>query len=181
MITYIPCGTKNLAPIFPSIDFNTIEEYFLQIEVTEAIIVTTTKYIIDTCRDTDDVLRIHFLNSLGTIDAINLLNISQIHETKSLQYEKSLPVVYNKRGHALSRNAVSANDNFLGYAIIQENEAPYYEELFDSPLAWLENGDDYIPIIIEDAKMDKIKFEDRYAYEINLPFRLSKEKIIIKN
>ena len=65
--------------------------------------------------------------------------------------------------------------------IIQEEDVDYFEELFDSPLAWLEWNNEYLPIVIEDTKFTKRKIEDRYEYETTIDFRYSKEKIIIRN
>jgi len=181
MITYIPCGPKNLLGLFPSADWANMQEYYIEVQVSEAVVATTTKYIIDDCKETDDVLRVHFLNQLGTIDAINLKNIGQVHEPSSSKYENSIPMTFSRQKHQIQRNNVTANDLFTGYMVIQEEDVDYFEELFDSPLAWLEWNNEYLPIVIEDTKFTKRKIEDRYEYETTIDFRYSKEKIIIRN
>lgn len=181
MITYIPSGPKNLLGIFPSADWDNIEEYFVEVLVDPDVVATTNKYVIDQCKDLDDVLRVHFLNQLGTIDAVNMKNIGQIHEPSSTKYESPLPMTFSRQKHQLQRNNVTANDLFTGYMIIREEYVEYFEELFDSPMAWLEWNSEYLPIIIEDTKFIKHKLEDRYEYEITIDFRYSKEKIIIRN
>lgn len=172
----------NLQTLFPAIEWDRVEEYYIELTGDMTTTVATSNiYQIEDCRDIEDNLRVHFLNSLGAIDAVNLKIISRIHETKSEGYELSEKTTFDRSAHQLSRNTVTANDTFTGYKVIEENEVGYYEELVDSPLAWIEFGIEYLAIVILDTSFVKFKEEDRYMYELIVEFKYSKEKKIIRN
>lgn len=178
MITYVPSGTKNLLPIFPTLEWDRMEEYYLEILSSEDVVATSNKYILDICKEID--LRIHFVTSLGEIDAVNLKNISQIHESKSDSYQKPSAIPFSRTDHSIMRNNIIANTTFTGYKTILETDTRYFEELFNTPLAWIEWEDEYLPIIIIDTKFTEFKLDDRYMYELSIDFKYSKEKSIIR-
>lgn len=186
-VYYIPLGIKNLSALFPTIDFNTVDTYNVQvIDSNNDIIATSLEIDVDNCRSDADKFRIHFLNYLGTIDALNFKANERTHEVSSSTYQKPTtnPLVVSE--HSLGRFNVKSNDSFLvtmTKQIINDAQRNYYDELLDSPLAWLEDTQNniYIPIIIADKKTIKYQLQDRYFYEINLEFKFSHEKIIIRN
>lgn len=185
---YIPNGPKNLAPLFPGVDFNDLDRYYVEVMDSEGDVVATSNIneIGECCED--DKIRIHFLNSLGAIDAINFVRKNQEHETKSDTRESPTQYPLNKPDHAISRFNVKSNDSFfITCCDYTEEDKEWLDELFDSPIAWMEwagtqgQEDSYVPIVIIDKKFMKVKQEDRFIYEIDLEIKLSHEKFIIRN
>lgn len=183
---YIPNGPENLQSIFPALPWAEIEEYYLEVytPASAALIATTKTMIVDSC---EDDYRIHFLNYAGAIDSVSVKLFSKEHESKSSEYEKPARVPLLKSAHTLMRNNVRANDTYFAVKGTTEEEVEYYDELLDSPLAWIEwpgtqdQPTDYIPIIMLDKKSIKRKEDDRFYYEINIEFKLSNDRIIIRN
>jgi hypothetical protein len=184
---YIPNGPKNIASLFPTIDLHQVAEYFLElVDSGDAIIATTTRNIIDSCRE--DNIRIHFVNYAGTIDAMNFRRITVDHEPKAETYEKRTGYPLAKDEHGISRFNVKSNDTYVVRTVeYGEEQMQWIDELLDSPVAWMEwagtqgQPDSYIPIMITDQKSQKVKEEDRYIYEVTLTFKLSHERFIIRN
>lgn len=185
---YIPNGPKNLAPIFPAITFSKVEEYYVQVKDTSSTIIasgTMNKIGGECCTDKT---RLHFVNYLGGIDAVNFKTVSIEHEAKSDSTHRgtSFPLVKNR--HSVNRTNVRANDILtLSCSDYLEQDNKWLNELLDSPMVWSEwkgiqgQADDYIPVIILDSKMLNLKQEDRYVYELILQVRLSNERYIIRN
>lgn len=186
---YIPAGPANLAAIFPSIDFTQVAEYFLEvIDSNNGVIATTPMYQICGCEDDEDCFRIHFLNGLGAIDGIDFKTLEKTHETKSDGYQKPTAFPLLKTDHSIGRFNVKSNDTIRACTIqYYEDAMDWLDELFDSPLAWIEQpdvqgqGSQYLPIVILDRKNLKIKQEDRYVYQVEIEFKFSHEKFIIRN
>jgi hypothetical protein len=185
-VYYIPNGPKNLQPHFvPS--FQDIDEYYVELKDSIGTIIATTN--MNQCtQPNDDQVRIHFLNRLGTIDSIlfELYDISQ--QVKSDQVEKPTGNPLVKSVHGVGRYNISSNDTLLLRSCdVWEDDLEFYDELFSSPLAWMQwagiqgQADDYIPIVIKDQKNQKKKAEDRFTYEVSIEVMLSHEKFIIRN
>jgi hypothetical protein len=185
---YIPNGPKNLAPIFEAVNFKNVASYYVSVKDSEGDIVATSNINnLNGCCD-DDKIRIHFLNRLGAIDAINFKLGTEEHETKSDTLSKSIAYPLDKTAHAESRSNVKSNNTLTGITVdYTEAEKEWLEELFDSPLAWQEwsgiegQEDSYIPIYIIDKRFEKVKLEDRFMYQVEIEFRMSHEKFIIRN
>ena len=96
---YIPEGIPNIQSMFPAIDFNNVEEYFITVYDsysgafsngfsngfavgTEGASIATTRINKLDCCCTDDKVRIHFINSLGEIDSINFSRAEELEEIK---------------------------------------------------------------------------------------------------
>jgi hypothetical protein len=184
---YIPAGPKNLASLFPTVNFSDVSEYFLELHNTvDAVVATTVNYQLSSCPD--DSIRVHFLNSLGAIDAMNFQLISIEQESKSDSFEVATKYPLPKPDHAISRFNVKSNDTYVAKSVeYPEDQMAWVEELLYSPLAWMEwkgtqgQPDSYLPIIISDQKTFQRKEEDRFFYEATLQFKLSHEKFIIRN
>jgi hypothetical protein len=184
----VSCGPKNLAVLFDTIDFGNIAEYFLEIMSGGDVYASTPLISIqNTCKDT---VRLHFLNYLGTIDAINFILQTKDHEPKSDTRENSAPrsYPYDFTKHGIQRINVRSNDTYTAVCNeYTEEEMPWLEELLDSPVAWLQVegkqglGADYLPVVIVDKKNQTRKEEDRYIYEITIEFKLSHERVILRN
>lgn len=180
VVYFIPNGPKNISQIFTSIDIRDIDEYYVQaLGEGDAILATSTLNKIDRC---EDAVRIHFINSLGCIDGITMEIANIKHSPKSETYKKQLSSA--KSNHSIGRFNVRANDVITAKTVVYgEGARQWLDELFDSPLAWVEFGTpkELIPIVISDTDRDKIKETDRFQYEISLEYTMSHEKYIIRN
>lgn len=188
-VFYIPNGPKNLASLFPTVDWNRMEQYY--VKVTEACVgetIATGTYNNFDGECCEDIVRLHFLNYLGTIDAVNFKLIANEHESKSEQFQKDTKYPLVKEDHAISRFNVKANDLLtLSNISYREEDQKWLNELLDSPFVLAEwtgvqgQDDSYIPVTIEDGKMLNHKFEDRYEYEFLLQIKMSHQRFIIRN
>ena len=185
MIILIPSGVKNLKLLFPAIDWNSVEEYYVELYADTILSARSNNFLVEQCKEEDSRVRIHFLNSLGLIDSITMYKDITKHEAKSETYEKRR--TSTRSSHGISRTNVRSNDTTTCLVEISEEDVEFYEEVSDSPLAWIEAKgkqglpDDYIPIIISDHSFEKFHKDDRYYYEFTLEFKLSHEKLIIRN
>jgi hypothetical protein len=185
---FIPNGPKNLASWFPSVDFNEVAEYYLEIRDADAIVVATTTKSQLEGECCTNAIRLHFLNYSGGIDSINTKRYEEIHTVKSESFTKTTPYPLVKTAFSTNRFNVKANDtlilSILEYA---EEDMKWVNELIDSPFVLMEwsgeqgQSDSYIPVIVEDMEMQNLKIEDRYLYEIIIKIQLSNEKFIIRN
>lgn len=185
---YIPVGPKNLQVFFPQIDFNDIANYYLEVRDENLDTVATTAIAtIGGCCESDKV-RIHFLNKLGAIDAINFKLTTKEHESKGESWQKPVQYPLSKPDHAINRFNVKSNHLYTAKTIqFFETEQDWLDELFDSPVAWLQwdgiqgQPDSFIPIKISDSKRTTVKEEDRYVYETTIEFILSHERFTLRN
>ncbi|HTD94235.1 MAG TPA: hypothetical protein VK644_10500 [Chitinophagaceae bacterium] len=185
---YIPNGPKNLQDLFPDIDFNDLSEYYFSVKTQDnAVIATGSLNQLGGCCD-ENKIRVHFLNYAGATDAVNFILTGIDHEPKSDTWQKQLATPLRQSEHAINRFNVKSNNTYHGVNTeYGENEMAWLNELFDSPLAWLEiNGtqdqpDGFLPIVITDKKIENVKQDDRFTYQTEIEFTLSHEKIIIRN
>jgi uncharacterized protein YegP (UPF0339 family) len=183
---YIPSGAKNLVPLFPGVNFSNVAEYFVQLKNSDdEIICTSNLYRLKI--GCDDTIRIHFLNSLGAIDAANFDEVIIQQETDSDARRIAPTVPLQKPVHATNRFNIRANDKYIVKTTdYGEDDMPWIEELFNSPIAWIEwkgiqsQADSYLPIVIADSKFEKLKSDGRYIYEVEVQFILSHPKFIIR-
>jgi len=186
---YIPNGPVNLQTLFPSVDFNQVAEYYVElIDNTQSVIATTTMNQVCGCENNEDCIRIHFLNGLGAIDAIDFKMQQKEHEPKSDTFQKPTTHPLNKTEHSIGRFNVKSNDTVRACSVnYYEEDMDWIDEVFDSPLAWIQQPSfqgqsaTYLPIIVLDKKNNKMKVEDRYVYQIEIEFKYSHEKFIIRN
>lgn len=190
MITFqIPGGPMNLATLFPGVDFTKVEEYYLELrnQADDAVIITTPAYKRSCCCG-DDIVRIFFVNYLGSVDAINFKILLINHEPLSAQWKKPLQTPMQKWNGGIQRFNVTANDTYtVENNCYQEEDQDYLQELMDSPNAWIQwfgtqgQDNDYLPIVIKDAGFAKRKSEERYNYVLQLQFVMANEKLILRN
>lgn len=188
-VFFIPNGPKNLATLFPLVDFDNVAKYYVEVKDLNGDVVATSPMNIQCCGCCDEErIRINFLNYLGGVDAINFKLLSQEHETKSDEFEKPVQYPLEKPVHGLGRFNVKSNDTFrVSNNEYSEADRDWLDEIMDSPIAWIQwegtqgQDDSYIPIIIIDKKIEKIKENDRYIHELTFEFKLSHEKFIIRN
>jgi hypothetical protein len=185
---YIPNGPKNLGFFFPGIDFTQVEKYYIEVlDDSEDVLATTTINEMDgeCC---EDKVRVHFLNYLGAVDAINFKLNDDTHEAKSDTWQKGTQYPLVKSVHGINRFNVKANNTrTLSVADYEEADMYWLNELKDSPMAWREwagiqsQGDDYIPVVVVDGKISDVKETDRFTYEIDAQITDSHEKFVIRN
>lgn len=186
---YIPNGPKNLQTLFPLVDFNDVAKYYVEVKNANGTVIATSPLNIQCCGCCeDDRVRVNFLNGLGGIDAIDFKLLTQEHETKSSEFEKPTQYPLDKPDHGLGRFNVKANDTFKVYnKEYHEEDRQWLDEILDSPVAWIQwegtqgQADSYLPIVILDKKFEKIKENNRFIYELVFEFKLSHEKVIIRN
>jgi len=184
-LIYIPSGPKNLKALFPSINFDDVGEYYLQLKsAIPATLATSVKYVVGKpCED----LRIHFLNGCGTIDGLNFHEVRVINQQRSERWRRSPSAPVSKPEHAVMRFNIDSNDTYSAVSdFYPESAMPWIEELFLSPRAWIEHKgiqgqpDSYLPIVISDTDFEKLKAEDRYIYRVGIEFTLSHSKFTLR-
>lgn len=185
---YIPIGPKNLQAVFPEIEFGNIADYYVEVKDSLGTVVATTSTVtIGGCCE-DDKIRIHFLNALGAIDAINMKRIVKEHENKSDKWEKSTSYPQDKTEHGQNRLNIKSNKPHTARTIeFTEADQDWLDELFDTPLAWLQwegtqgQPNTFIPIVITDSKRQTVKEDERWVYEVTIEFKLSHERFTLRN
>lgn len=186
MIYLIPNGTKNIADIFPDVNFSLVDEYYLQVLDEDEEVVATTAINRFGCCCGEDKIRIHFLNRLGTFDAINLDTVKIAHNNTSSEYKRSLPKNLTKSSTGIERFNVRSNKSYeVRTGCYTAENDDWCMELQDSPKAFLEwNGGqgqpaDFLPIKIEDAKFERDP--QSHQYTLVVVFKMANEKINLRN
>lgn len=189
-VYHIPNGVKNMANIFPSIPWKDVEEFYLEVTNLENDIVATTctNEITNITAGEDETVRLHFLNGLGGIDAVNFCQSEETYETKSDSAQKPLSYPLVKSDGGFTRFNVQANETYKVTTVTYtEQEMKWLKELLSSPAVWMEwkgtqgQPDDYLPVAIADVKLTTKKANDRYVYEFTIEFKLSNADITIRN
>lgn len=186
---YIPNGPANLQSIFPAVDFTQVAEYYVDIlDDNNVQVATTTMNQICGCEDDDDCIRIFFQNGQGAIDAVNFKVTEKNHEAKSDAYQKPTSYPLVKADHSVNRLNVKSNTTYKAVTIdYNEEDFDWLEQLFDAPLAWIYQpaiqgqAAACLPVVILDQVFPKQKVEDRFTYQVEIEFKLSHEKFIIRN
>jgi hypothetical protein len=189
---YIPEGLPNLKPLFPNIDFNEIEEWTVSAHVNSKLsaVATSRKNSISSCCE-DYKLRVHFVNSLGEIDSINLKLIDSTLEVKSQNWTKSIPLIFDRTKGGSYRNNITSNDIIEAETnVYNEGDQYWLKDIFRTGLAWLEmnlpNGfnnsvkKEYVPIEISDGKLVERKSENRFEYLVKIRFVMSNANINLR-
>lgn len=188
MVTFhIPAGPMNLSPIFGSVDFNQVEEYYIEINGLGGVIATSPVYKRSCCCN-EDTIRLFFVNYLGGIDAVNFKRTLEELEAKSESWKKSLPYPMQKWDGGAQRFNVQSNEVVTAEtACFQEEDQDWLKELVSTPNAWIQwigtqsQSDDYLPVVIADGKFVTRKIEGRYTYVLEIQFRFANENITVRN
>lgn len=189
-VIYIPEGVPNIKDIFDNVDFNNVENYTISaLGVNDVVLATTRVNFISKC--CEGKIRVHFINSLGELDNINLKLIDKALEVKSENWTKSLPLTFNRNASGITRSNVNSNENFEAETnAYSEKEQYWLKDLFRSGLAWIEmdlpNGfeesikKEYVPIYISDGKLIERKSVKRYDYSVRISFKMSNANINLR-
>lgn len=184
----IPSGPKNLASIFPTVDFASVTDYYLEIQdISSTVLATTPTYKANCCCG-EGYVRIHFLNYLGTYDAVNFLKPTIEHDDTSTSFINGLNYPLSKTDTGAERFNITSNDIFTVKRKSKESEMGWLQECADSPKLFLEwtgiegQADDYIPLIKVDDKFIKQKFDgSEWEYDFIIQFKLSNEYFGVRN
>jgi hypothetical protein len=185
---FIPNGPGNLATLFPDVDFSQILVYYVRVldDTDTAIAQTTLNYMNGEC--CDDRMRIHFLNFLGGIDAINFKVVQNEFAATSDRYQRPTPYPLVKSQHGTNRYNVKANQTVtLELQDYPQEANEWVNEFIATPKAWEEwpgadyQDPDYLPIIIEDAKILDQTENDVFNNIIRIQMTYSYDKFIIRN
>lgn len=186
---YIPNGPKNLQSIFPDLNFEDIAEYYVElVDMLDVVVATSPMNQLCGCENDTDCVRLHFLNRVGGIDAIQFRKKAVEHEAKSESYTSPVAIPYNRLAHAKNRFNVKSNDTILASTIdYGEDDMNWIEELLDSSLVWVEvpvsqgQPAGLVPVVILDKKFQKFKQEDRHTYEVEIEYTYSHDNFNIRN
>lgn len=179
----IPNGPKNITL---DVDWSEVTSYEITTKFKNDYSITVFNEI--SCCCSEDKIRIHFINSLGRVDAINFNHKEESLETKSNTWQKSLGFPLTKSDGGTQRFNMKSNETYKASNVCyREEDMEWIKELFNSPLAWIEwkgtegQPDDYIPIAVLDKKVIIRKKENRYIYEIQIDFAMANENTHLRN
>jgi hypothetical protein len=181
-------GIPNLRNVFGGVKWNDVVEYevFVFALFFQAM---RQYYYVNQCGCCDDHTRIFFLNNLGTYDGINFEYKQEISKTESTQYQSSLPAVMSgKSATGLNRYQPKQNE----FCEVQckcygEADMNFIKELLGTPRAYLQwegtqgQSKSLLPILIEDSEIVTLKNKDAYEYIITIKYRMSNERINLRN
>lgn len=187
-VYFIPNGPANLATLFPEIDWSQVARYQISIMAGDTVIgQSTINNLTGEC--CEDKWRIHFLNFLGGIDAINFKIVTDEFEAKSDLWQRSIPWPLIRSQHGINRTNVKANNTItLEVTDYEQEDNGWINELIASPLAWIEwqphdidDDPDYLPIVVQDAKILDVTENDRFSNVLRIQITYSHAKFIIRN
>lgn len=181
----IPAGTKNLSVLF-GFSFQQVAEYYVELWNQDGLVVASSNlYLVKRCSNT---VRMHFINYLGAVDAVNFQLLTNEHQSVSSSWERPEAYPLVKSQQAISRFNVTGNDTYTMECIdYSEKDIDWLDEIFDAPLAWMEwigtqgQPDDLLPITIIDGKYQKFNSSQRYMYAVQIQFKFSHERKTIRN
>lgn len=184
---YIPSGPANLSNLYTSINFLDVEYYFIELlDETDAVLATSVKFIPKAC--SDDHVQIHFVNSCGAIDSIGMKLKGKESARNSERMQKAIADPFNRSLHGIQRlNVRSTETQTAKTNDFGENQMEWLDELFNTPMAWIQwtsdqgEGEGYLPIVITDSKLEKLKEDDRFTYEVEIQFQFSHTPTNIRN
>lgn len=185
-VYFIPSGPKNLAALFPEVNWDQVTDYYIQV-TDGASVIATSPHMKSHCCCPDDKIRLHFVNSLGGIDAVNFLKPHVVHEDTAGEYQNALSYPLQKTDTGTERFNVEGNDTYEAKLKCNEGDMSWLRELADSPKIWKEwvgiegQSDDYIPVVKIAGKFDKLKNDQEFSYEFVIQFKLSNTYDTIRN
>lgn len=186
-VLLIPDGPANLQTYFPTIDWRDIKDYYIEvIDEEDAVMATTVINKHCTCCGNSGI-RVHFLNFLGTYDAVNFRKPYIVNQDQSSTYKKGLSHPLKKEDTGIERFDVRSNDTYQARRFCYEYEMPWLQECQNSTKAFMEwkgaeeQAPGFIPIVILDQSFPKLKNHKEYNYEYLITFKLANEYTTIRN
>jgi hypothetical protein len=182
----LPNGPKNLAPLFPGIDWSQVAEYETLLKDGDTVLVTSTMNVLS-CSCEDDI-RICFENRLGRWDYINFSRVGIVHSSESSEYKKSLPLVHDIMETGIERFNVRSNETFEAISFCYtEQDLAWCMELADTAKAFMVfnssegQADTFLPIVVLDGKRDQKKIQDEFSTAFTIQFKMANENNLIRN
>ena len=165
-----PVGTQNL--INAGISLTNVAYYTIRLINDDGDRSELRRYnIIEGC-PTD--LRVHFVNKFGKQDSITLKgNQIEGYTNKSTRYQKALSSTYSSSdyGSAIVRN--TKVKNFTAYSkTIGRDTLAFAQSMLTNNMAWIEVGNSYFSIIIDDGSGVKVN-EHNMPIQFILNFSLA--------
>lgn len=182
-------GIPNLRKLFAYVQWDNVVEY--EVFVFDVFFQAARQYYYVTQQCQDEYKRVFFLNSLGTWDGINVECIKEINKTSSEQYQAAGRTYWDgttsKAIQGVTRMQPKQSDLFEATCkYYSEKDMYWLKELLATPRAYIQwsapgQPKSLLPITIEDIDTPTLKTEDRYEYVVTLKFRLSNERINLRN
>jgi hypothetical protein len=186
-IYYIPSGPKNLTTLFPSINWDLIQDYYIEVLTGTTVVATTPTVKVNCCCDPDGI-RIDFFNALGQYDGITFQKPTITHDVEDSIYEKSISYPLQKTDTGMERFNVSSNDTYEAVTnCYDESDKDWLMELFDNTKAFIEwtsdegEGSSYLPIIITSKSFTKQKNFGATIYPVKIQFQLANKFSVQRN
>ena len=186
-IFLIPSGPKNLAVLFPDIDWSKVDKYIIDVQDSTGTSIAVSPLFTCNCCCPDDKIRLHFLNALGSYDAVNFLKPNIIHEDTNDEFQNSPGYPLQKTDTGIERFNIKGQDTYQATVNLNEADMPFIRELADSPKLYLEwigtegQPDDYIPMVKIADKFSLLKNDKEFAYQYIIQFKLSNTYMIARN
>lgn len=190
---YINGGIPYMQILFPAILWENVINYSVGIYDSVLNLLCSRRYTVDQCGCCDNHVRVFFLNSMGTYDAVNFGQIQIINKTTSGSFQKSLPnslTLFNPfslPSTGINRWDIKQNDFYMAETkCYREVDMYWIKELVGTGRAYIQatgsqgRSDNFSPVIIEDSEHEALKPEDNYEYIVTIKFRLSNERIAIR-
>lgn len=182
-------GIPNLRTMFTTIAWDNVVEYELFVYYVFFQATRQYYYVKQSC--CDEHKRIFFLNSLGAWDGLNVEYVKEINKTQSENYQAVGRTIWDgntsKAFHSVSRSQPKQNDLYEAQCKDYDEKDMYWiKELLGSPRAYIQwsapgQPKSLLPIVIEDMETTTLKTDDRYEYLLTFKFRLSNERITLRN
>lgn len=174
----LPDGPKNLASLFPAIDWGQVSEYQVILKDDTDTAVVTTPINVLKCAG-DNGIKVHFQSNLGRFDMVPFSRFSIVHDNTSTEYKGS---------DGTERFNIRSNETYeVITACYNEEDQPWLSELSDTAKAYLQQDafegqpDQFIPIKVLDGKFQWRKVEDDFLYVFTLQFKMGVENNLIQN
>ncbi|QDP86073.1 hypothetical protein FNJ88_11135 [Chryseobacterium sp. SNU WT5] len=183
-VQQLPEGATNLKDFFPEVYFPDVEEWKVQaIDENNEVIMTSRLNKKECCCD----IRIHFVNSMGQLDALNFRHLERMQESKSGVWEKPQSRNFDVTKGGRYRQNITTEDQFeLETSFYLESELSYIKDFANSPMHFIEydieNGfqnslqKNYVPFLIQECKIPQ-KAKDIFEFQIQVKGQLSNQRI----
>ena len=147
----------------PLIDSVNVYKYDIALtDEFDAVLTEIKTYRIDN-RCFDKTVRFHFQNRLGGIDSFTAVGAySILPAVESDQYQKNIPSTYSVGDRGFEELAINVNQGYvINTGKINRETAQWLIELKTSPQVFIEENNQYCPIIITNKDEIEINYFER--------------------
>lgn len=174
----LPNGPKNLAALFPAIDWSRVVEYEVRLKDADNNILVNTPMNVLRCAG-DSSIKVHFQNNLGRFDMVPFARYRIQHDNSSSEY---------KTGSETERFNIRSNETYEAVTTCyNEEDQKWLSELADTAKAFLQldgfegRADTFVSIKILDGKFEWKKIDDDFQYVFSIQFKMAVENNLIQN